>query len=35
MQFEFDKFVEDLEKREKDNKNSKNIEKRIIYSGFS
>ena len=30
MQFEFDKFVDDLEKREKENKDSKNIEKRIV-----
>ena len=30
MQFEFDKFVDDSEKREKDHKNSKNIEKRIV-----
>ena len=30
MQFEFDKFVEDLEKREKDNKCAKDIDKRIV-----
>lgn len=30
MQFEFDKFVEDLEKREKTNKEFRNIDKRIV-----